>query len=135
MKKLILYLWQLPQNLLGLLLIIICRAKRKHYYDIPCYICKLFHSGISLGQYIILDEIYLRLPYLDLIDVLKHENGHSKQSLRLGWLYLLVVGLPSIIRNIYDRIKHKKWSYTKRCKWYYGGYPENWADKLGEVKR
>jgi hypothetical protein len=29
----------------------------------------------------------------------------------------------------------KKMSYAEMVKWYYSGYPENWADKLGRVKR
>jgi hypothetical protein len=53
----------------------------------------------------------------------------------LGWLYLPLVGLPSIIGNIWDRLFHKKWSSDRREKWYYSRYPENWADKLGGVIR
>lgn len=122
----ILYLWQLPQNILGLVLVLLCRAKKSG--DI--YTCKrLFNSGISLGRYIIIQED------CTFSAVVKHEIGHSIQSKRLGPLYLLVVGLPSIARNILDRIGHKKWDYSKRYTWYYSGYPEKQADNLGGVKR
>lgn len=59
----------------------------------------------------------------------KHEYGHSRQSLYLGPLYLIVVGLPSIIWAgfVYNLVR-KEISY-------YDVYPENWADKLGGVNR
>jgi hypothetical protein len=61
---------------------------------------------------------------------IKHEcTGHSIQSRRYGWLYLPVVGLVSALRNIYRRVKNKD------SGWYYGGWPENEADRLAGVKR
>lgn len=125
-RDFILYLWQLPQHLLGLLLILLYRAKKKgEYYSAK----RFFNSGISLGRYIILQE---DCAYSDTI---KHETGHSIQSKYFGPLYLLVVGLPSIARNIWDRIGHKKWDYNKRYRWYYSAWPEKQADKLGGVVR
>ena len=52
-----------------------------------------------------------------------------------GPLYLLIIGLPSAIRNIYDRIAHRNWSVVDRTYWYYEGFPEKWADELGGVVR
>ena len=124
--NLLLWIWQIPQHLLGLLLILLSRAKKKgEYYSAK----RFFNSGISLGRYIILQE---DCAYPDTI---KHEIGHSIQSKCLGPLYLLVVGLPSIARNILDRIGLKNWDYNKRYKWYYSSWPEKQADKLGGVKR
>lgn len=124
--KILLYLWQLPQHLLGLLLILLSRSKKEGSYYVAQ---KFFNAGISLGRYIILQEdcVYS--------NTVKHEMGHSIQSKYLGWLYLLIVGVPSITRNIYDRIFHKKWALFDRYKWYYEGFPEKQADKLGGVKR
>ena len=59
---------------------------------------------------------------------IKHEYGHSIQSSYFGWFYLLIIGLPSIIRVIVWRIRRLK-SLD-----YYMGYPENWANKLGFSK-
>ena len=120
------YLWQLPQNILGLLVILF--TKSKFIKEQKCWNTKSAYFGVSLGFYIIFGGSFTE-------DELKHERGHQKQSLYLGWLYLLVVGLPSIVRNIWDRIVHKKWGFQRRIKWYYGHYPENWADKLGGVDR
>jgi len=133
MIKIILYIWQLPQNLLGLLLVKLLKAEKHLYWiDKPCivYHQTLFRKGVSLGDYIILNmEVHT-------LTTIKHEYGHREQSVRLGWLYLPVVGLPSLIRNrIHALYLVRKIGYTAATKWYYEGYPEKWADRLGKVKR
>ena len=57
--------------------------------------------------------------------LLSHEYGHCLQSVMLGPLYLVVVGLPSFVwaNVIYHRIEGVK--YT----WF---YTESWANYLGE---
>jgi hypothetical protein len=136
MKKVILWVWQVPQHLLGLFLIWIQQAKKTITGNIFWYVFgktnKLseYLSGASLGKYII-------LPCNSCSEItVKHEHGHSKQSLIFGPLYILVIGLPSMLaNNLWDKIFHKKWSTEKRHKWYYSRYPEEWADKLGGVVR
>jgi hypothetical protein len=133
-KNIVLYLWQLPQNLLGFLIVKLTKAECHFEHNFRFFVSeKFWNSGISLGNYIILDKCYTEILPFGLIKALRHETGHQKQSKYLGWFYLLIVGIPSIFRNIYDRIAHKKWSSFKRNKWYYTGFPENWADKLGGV--
>lgn len=129
MNKILLYIWQLPQNLLGLLVILFTKAEKTN----PFYWrTSKYNLGVSLGRYIIFGAVSDR--YIKWQTV-KHEQGHQKQSLYLGWLYLLVIGLPSVIGNLYDRIAHKRWSYEDREKWYYNQPWEKWADKLGGVDR
>lgn len=99
------------------------------------YFKPIFRSGISLGDYVILDKWYAGRMSKKTEQAISHEYGHQKQSLILGWLYLPLVGLPSICRNIWDRLFHKKWSASRRERWYYSGYPERWADILGGVIR
>lgn len=126
MKKVLLWLWQLPQNILGWF--ISRNAGIKVYDDITVHFKFLFRSGVSLGNYIILDNIYLNFE--DLInDTVKHEHGHQIQSMYLGPLYLIIIGLPSMLGNIYSRIFHKD------SVWYYKQPWEAWADKLGGVVR
>ena len=130
MKEVLLYIWQLPQNLLGLLLLLFYK-REKIYHKLNgrrFYYTKEMPSGISLGNYII-------MRYEDYSNGMKHEYGHSIQSRYLGWLYLLVIGLPSLCGNIYDRIAHKKWSWQDSAKWYYNQPWEKWADELGGVVR
>lgn len=135
MKKTLLYIWQLPQNLLGLLVIKATRAELSTEFinrDQPYYRSRLNHCsfGVCLGEYIIFGA------YSASIDGWKHEAGHRKQSRMLGPLYLLVVGLPSITRNVWDRmVACRFWDVARRTDWYYGGYPEKWADRLGGVMR
>ena len=71
------------------------------------------------------------MVYNYLIQTVKHEYGHTKQSKYLGLFYLILAGIPSVTRNILNRINNKKFN----SKWYYSGYPEKWADELGGVKR
>lgn len=135
------YLWQLPQNLIGLFFSWFSNNDWTIYYDeldttvyyVPDY--RVFNAGVCFGQYIILARQYWYYNRKDLEKVIRHECGHSKQSLYLGWFYLLLVGLPSLCVNIWDRMFHKKWNEEKRLKWYYNRYPEKWADKLGGVER
>lgn len=133
MKKVLLWLWQLPQNILGLLVILITKAR---YNDISYDELDNFWwakrgkpFGVSLGEYVIIGQG----PVAH--DLLKHEHGHKKQSRMLGPLYLLLIGLPSITGNIYDRIAHRNWGYLAREEWYYKQPWEAWADKLGGVVR
>lgn len=132
------YLWQLPQNVIGFIYSRFAKSTSHFYFNgkntrvyyVPC-----FRAGVTLGRYIILDPAYKRISSGRLLETVKHEYGHSVQSKYLGWLYLLLVGISSITRNIWDRLFHKKWEHEKRENWYYSSYPENWADKLGGVNR
>lgn len=114
MNKLLSYIWQLPQNLLGL-------AMYKYYKgyeictkeicgsDIRCKLSSDMHGGCTLGNYIVLGSDKF----------LRHELGHTKQSKILGPLYLLVIGLPSLIHAaIHSKVcKNKDYYhfYTERC--------------------
>ena len=114
MKEVLLYIWQLPQNLLGLAVIAASRA-----WHVPTIGAWLTHCnfGVSLGNYIVMNKNCTDITLL-------HERGHQKQSLLLGPLYLLVIGLPSAVGNLLERKLH--FDYYKQP-W------EAWADKLGGV--
>ena len=126
MKNILLYLWQLPQHLVALVILLFNRHSKITVDGITIYIVYSFESwgaGVSLGQYILLAPIHVNKT------TVHHEYGHSIQSKWLGPLYLLTVGIVSVSRNIYDRIYHKG------VEWYYGSWPENQADKLGGLTR
>lgn len=116
MKSFLLYIWQLPQNLAGLLVLLITKANKNLYYGV--YTWK-YLSGVCLGNYIFLYKV---VPSIDV----KHERGHQKQSKYLGWFYLVIIGLPSLIGNLIYRVHPFD---------YYNQPWEKWADKLGGVKR
>ncbi len=124
MEQILLYIWQLPQNLAGLLVRLICKGERKMKIgNIVVYYLSSFPGGISLGSTIMIGT---KNEF-----TAKHERGHQIQSKYLGPLYLLVIGVPSFIwAYLYINIQAIKrhWSY-------YDFYPEKWADKLGGVIR
>ncbi len=127
MSKLLLNLWQLPQVLLAYMLIVLWKAKLEFTYKgIKVYRTDKLY-GISLGTIIILSIKHNT-------QVLHHEYGHTRQSLYFGWLYLLIIGLPSIVMNILSTVLYKK-GYKTFANNYYKRWPENWADKLGNVSR
>ncbi len=118
MKKVLLYIWQLPQNLLGLLLSKCYKVTSIEYFrDVKYFYCSNLKGGISLGKYILLNHECL---YEDIM----HEYGHTLQSKKWGWLYLPVVGLASVYRVCFiDRSN------------YFNGWPENEADSNSGIER
>lgn len=112
-------MWCLPQNLLGLLLRVIYKGNDSQYEDALVRRSTKMRGGISLGKFIVVNQFSGQ-------NTIKHEYGHCRQSKYLGWFYLLVVGLPSILHAAFCKCKRHS---------YYDIYPENWADKLGGVKR
>jgi hypothetical protein len=138
--NILLYIWQLPQNLIGFFL----TRKPNHIVEFECndgsvtkvyFTENVFGCGVSLGNYIILDVGYYYISNNITITV-NHEHGHQKQSKMLGWLYLIIVGITSaIFNNLWDRLFHKNWGYDERERWYYSRNVEKWADELGGVKR
>lgn len=112
----LLWIWQLPQNVIGWLISRFGTYEGDGVYRVRARI------GVCLGEYIIVRH---DAPE----KTIKHESGHRAQSRVLGPLYLLVVGLPSVAMNLL--------SYTPLLSWdrYYERWPESWADRLGNVRR
>ncbi len=135
MKKFLLILWQLPQYLLGL--VVIKTTKAKYVYTVASSKVYIFEDETNfITRYLSgasLVNIILPRPVSEWTKL--HEYGHCVQSKYFGWFYLLIIGLPSVCNNLWDRLAHKNWTREKRTKWYYSRYPEKWADKLGGVRR
>lgn len=142
--NIILFPWQLLQNLLGLVFLLWFKGKKiKSEWYRGAYILWIQDdkfSGISLGMFIIINSNRINDSYIR-----DHEYGHTVQSKLFGPLYLLLVGLPSQIRNTYNSTVNVK-KFTKELgssylgilkarDWYYSQYPESWADLLGDVDR
>ena len=125
--KLIRWIWEFPQCLLGLILIHLYDVDHKETINnIDVYVGR-FPSGISLGLYIIMSNYSYRYSKTT---TMYHEYGHSIQSKILGPLYLPTVGITSITWNGLRKIFTSLRSIN-----YYSIWPESWADKLGNVKR
>ena len=135
MKNIILYIWQLPQNLLGLLLIMFYKPEYNIVFnENKVYFSSKMYGGISLGKYSIVSKYKYYNGNITKIlkdNTVLHESlGHGKQSKILGPLYLIVIGLPSIIwAGLYGSVIKS----TKNG--YYKFYTERWADKLANIER
>lgn len=123
-KKILHFLWGLPQNIIGGVMWLILSRKNRHKRYKSAYVCEMpFGGGVSLGMFIFVDDI-------DYEKTIMHEYGHTKQSMLLGALYLLVIGLPSVVwAGCFDKYRRK------HNKSYYSFYTEKWADKWGGVDR
>lgn len=127
-------LWELPQNLLGFILFQVysvdCRCMEAPYGDARILYSERMRGGISLGRFIILPWKYRNNSSSYVRDSVSHEYGHTRQSLYLGWLYLVVVGLPSLLwawaHSTFRRLQEVD---------YYSFFTEKWADELGGVRR
>ena len=122
--KVLLFIWQMPQEFVGFYMLVFYFGRQRINKMIPFESSMVFRidrlkGGLSLSRFIYVDM----LNY----DLIRHEYGHSKQSMILGPLYLLVIGLPSLV-----------WAWLYKDSWkksYYWFYTERWADYLGGVKR
>jgi hypothetical protein len=128
-----LFTWELPQNLLGMVVYAIM-MNRKKIINTEKEAHRLFietpNTGVSLGWFIFWTADGNRFPHLK-NDCRMHEYGHALQSVMLGPLYLIIVGIPSLSRVAYSKWYYKK--YGRGWRNYFSGFPENWADKLGGV--
>ena len=83
LKSIVMFIWQLPQNLLGLMLLLVWSRRSEPVGD-GVYAVDGFNSGVSLGDFIFLCAWYGATD-------LAHEYGHREQSKLLGPVYLLVI--------------------------------------------
>lgn len=130
-KNILLYIWQAPQNLLGLILIACYKPERMHTMENgnQIHFSTRMKGGISLGKYSLVNVGHYRHDINESLkrDTVRHEAiGHAAQSRWLGWFYLLVIGLPSLIWA---------WLYDGDSKGYYKFFTERWADKIAGVER
>ena len=114
----LLFVWQLPQNVIGFIAVHALGAERQG--DGTWAHGKRGLSSASLGNYII-----MRMPCADREFTVMHERGHQRQSLYLGWLYLPIIGLPSAAGNVLHRAF---------CFDYYAQPWERWANRLGGIE-
>lgn len=129
MINFILFVWQLPQTLVAMLIMAYLRYIKgwkplpKNQAGVNFFYFPYFPGGIALGEYIFLSST----DY----NSIRHEYGHVLQSRILGPLYLLLIGIPSLIHAAI----HKEICSKKHPQSYYHFYTEKWADILGDVYR
>lgn len=129
-KNVVRFIWELPQNIVGFIVKKVCKSTLyTTYKDVNVYTWNI-HGGISLGRYIFVPFKNVDPANYQVQQVIKHEYGHTVQSKYLGWFYLIVIGLPSLIwANCFE------WYRVKTKTSYYDFYTESSADYLGGVQR
>ena len=115
MRKLLfilLFLWQLPQNLVALLVMPflgrLTFVDYRHYcFGFACTRFPKNASGISLGSF-----AFFHPDYAHDAHTIRHEmDGHTVDSKLFGPLYLLIIGIPSILqgrRNLRQLSGHRQ---------------------------
>lgn len=116
-------LWTLPQNIIGFIGYMIFRKGYKYKYN-DAFVIEVpnKYGSVSLGNFIFVSSATDETT-------IKHEYGHTLQSKKLGWLYLFIIGIPSIIWASCFEGYRKKHNIS-----YYAFYTERWANKLGGIE-
>lgn len=117
----LLYLWQLPQNIVGLIYKLILSREEQvlEQRGTAFFVAPTMNGAVSLGNY-----VFISKWVIDKEAVYDHEFGHCIQSRILGPLYLPIVGLFSGIHCMLysgDGTYYKFWT-------------EAWANKLGGIE-
>lgn len=114
----LLFIWQIPQNIVGAIMWLHFKIWGdvepivKNKYS-RVYRSKHMSGGISLGCFAFVSNYSSKKQ-----EVVMHEQGHMWDSKVMGPLYLLIVGLPSLLNAAFG--------FTK-C--YYDWFPEKLANK------
>lgn len=118
--------YALPQTLLGLALLVRFRKCPRFYYrGAVVVVHDGAFGGVSLGVFVFVNgsrgEEWRRAATV-------HEYGHTLQSLLLGPLYLLIIGIPSAVWCNAPRFNEMRANGAS----YFDFYPEKWAEAWGE---
>lgn len=129
--------WGFLQSALGFI-VFLTNIKSKHYFYNGAIVTEWKNnSSVSLGIFIfITDEPYFYNKLKDKYSMkelsnrlLVHEYGHTIQSLILGPLYLIVMGIPSTLWGFLPYFNNKR---KKETLSYFCFFTEKWANFLGE---
>lgn len=124
MMEILKYFWQLPQLIAAFIYYWYLKSKDEILDTCTCQGAIVFIKRKSCGSVTLGSHIFLSPRATDI--TVGHEWGHTRQSLILGPLYLIVIGIPSIIWAAI----HRAIVPNKPYDWF---YTEAWANKLGGV--
>lgn len=111
----LLFLWQLPQNIVALLIMLFSKTEGVIAYRHYCFAIKTRlpdkAGGVSLGSFALISPSCASDE-----ETVRHElDGHTVDSKIFGPLYLLVIGLPSMLHLLrHDGSKDYGNFYTER---------------------
>lgn len=123
----LLFLWQLPQNFVALVWLSVAGPVKKiacrHYNVAFSARMPKGASGVSLGTFAIVSPAHSTDQR-----VIRHElDGHTVDSKIFGPLYLLVIGLPSVLHLLW----HNRFGKGRP---YHDFYTERRADRHAGLK-
>lgn len=118
---LILFIWQILQNLIGIGFWIYFKLRGDLEAIVTNKYSKVYRSkymsgGISLGCFAFVSNYYSNMK-----TVILHEQGHFFQSKLLGIFYLPTVGISSLIHA---------WLHDPKKSCYYNFWCEAWSNKV-----
>lgn len=128
--------WGILQTLFGLVLFLIY-IRRKHYFYHGAVITERnTPASLSLGMFVFIttDQIKDKRTIDKIPDeeigkrLLVHEYGHTVQSIIFGPMYLLVIGIPSMVWGFLPYFVNKR----KKGISYFSFFTERFANYLGE---
>lgn len=141
MKGTLYFIWQwtwgVIQSSLGLVNFML-HIRDKHYFYHGAVITEWQDkSSVSLGMFVFVtsqpffyDKLKSEYTMEELSQrLLVHEYGHTIQSLILGPLYLILIGIPSTLWGFLPSLNKKR--KTERLS-YFSFFTEKWANNLGE---
>lgn len=124
-------IWGLPQTALGFA-VFLAHARCPHFrYHGAVVTTWEARKALSLGLFVFVNGSGEACEAAGSVDkpLLVHEYGHTVQSLIVGPLYLLIVGLPSLVwMNVPAFARRRRKTGTS----YYAFYTERTANWLGE---
>lgn len=131
MIYLLLFTWCLPQTLLAFII----RTFVKPVVSEKRGNVNVYKVDWDTGSLSMSNKVFLCKTHWENEKVLMHEIGHFKQSLILGWFFLPIIGLPSLMwawwgHDLANKYREKKGLHKVD---YYSFYTEKWANKLGGV--
>ncbi len=129
--------WGILQNLLGSIVFLLHRKEQHYNFHGAVVTVWKSKSSVSLGMFVfVTSEPYFAEKFAgkmrmdELSDrLLAHEYGHTIQSLILGPLYLLVIGIPSTLWGFLPNLNRKR---REEQISYFEFFTEKWANSLGE---
>ena len=130
-------LWGLPQTLLGLMVFLL-HLRDEHFIFHGAVITRWKgRSSVSIGPFVFVTadpffcDRYQGQYTREVLArrLLVHEYGHTIQSLILGPLYLIVMGIPSTVWGWLPSLARMR---REKQRSYFSFFTERWANRLGE---
>ena len=130
--------WGFLQTLLGFF-VFLMNIKCRHYSYYGAIITEWNDkSSVSLGMFVFVtaepffaEKLSSEYTEKELSErLLVHEYGHTIQSLLLGPLYLIVIGIPSTLWGFLPSLNKKR--HDEKIS-YFSFFTESWANSCGET--